>query len=141
MTPVEAAIRLFNRVMMADEQGNADEVAQFAPMAIAAYERVENLDLQAVYHIGLISAASGDPEKAWEAVERMRAVVPDHLLASLLEHRLATDESDQAKAEQAIARFKAAYDEEIKVDRAEYQGHQRQIDLFRQTLGAAAGNG
>jgi tetratricopeptide (TPR) repeat protein len=139
MTPREAAIRLFNRVMMADEQGNADEVAQFAPMAIAAYDRVENLDLEAIYHIGLINAAAGDPEKAWEVVERLRAVVPEHLLASVLEHRLATEENDQAKAERAIERFKAAYDEEIKVDRREYRGHQRQIDQFRQTLGAASG--
>ena len=139
MTPREAAYRLFNRVMMADEQGNADEVAQFAPMALAAYERIDNLDLEATYHIGLISAASGDAEKAWEVVERLRAVVPEHLLASLLEHRLALDGNDQAKAEQAIERFKEAYEEEIKVDRPEYRGHQRQIDQFRQTLGAATG--
>lgn len=141
MTPREAADRLFNRVMMADEQGNADEVEQFAPMAVAAYDRVEGLDLDAIYHIGLISAAAGDSEKAWEVVERLRAVVPEHLLASLLEHRLALEESDQAKAEQAIERFKAAYDDEIKVDRREYRDHERQIDQFRQTLGSAADSG
>ncbi len=139
MTPREAADRLFNRVMMADEQGNAEEVAQFAPMAVAAYDRVESLDLDAIYHVGLISAAAGDTEKAWEVVERLRAVVPEHLLASLLEHRLALEESDQAKAEQAIERFKAAYDDEITVDRPEYRDHQRQIDQFRQTLGSATG--
>jgi hypothetical protein len=68
-------------------------------------------------------------------------VVPEHLLASVLEHRLATEENDQAKAERAIERFKAAYDEEIKVDRREYRGHQRQIDQFRRGLGAANDGG
>lgn len=136
MTPREAADRLFNRVMMADEQGNTDEVTQFAPMALAAYDRVEALDLDAIYHVGLISAAAGDPAKAMDVIERLRAVVPGHLLASLLEHRLAMDGNDQAKAEQAVERFNNAYDEEIKVDRPEYRDHQRQIDQFRQMFGA-----
>lgn len=135
MTPREAADRLFNRVMMADEQGNADEVAQFAPMAVAAYEQLESLDLDALYHVGLINTATGNSGKAWDVVERLRAVVPGHLLASLLEHRLALDEKDQAKAEGAIERFKADYDEEIKVERPEYLDHRRQIDQFREKLG------
>lgn len=141
MTPREAAYRLFNRVMMADEQGNTDEVMQFAPMALAAYDRIEALDLEATYHIGLISAAADDPDKAEDVVNRLRAVVPDHLLASILEHRLAVDRNDQAKAEQAIERFQNAYDAEISVDRPEYRGHQRQIDQFQQRFGDANSDG
>ncbi len=139
MSPREAADRLFNRVMMADEQGNADEVAQFAPMAVAAYDRLESLDLDALYHVGLIQAAAGDGESAGDAVRRMKAIVPGHLLASLLEHRLAMDENDEEKAALAIERFQANYDEEIKIDRLEYRDHQLSIDQFREQIGTAPG--
>lgn len=134
MTPREAADRLFNRVMMADEQGNDEEVAQFAPMAIAAYDRLNELDLDALYHVGLIHAATEDGEDAFDVVERLRAVVPGHLLAITLEHRLATAANDQVLADRAIERFRAAYEEEIQVDRPEYRDHRRQIDLFRETI-------
>lgn len=140
MTPREAADRLFNRVMMADEQGNVDEVAQFAPMAVAAYEQLDSLDLDALYHLGLIQAAAGDAESVREAVRRMKAIVPGHLLASLLEHRLAMDENDQKKAARATERFKANYDDEIKVERLEYRDHQLSIDQFREQIDAAASN-
>lgn len=139
MSPREAADRLFNRVMMADEQGNADEVAQFAPMAVAAYDRLESLDLDALYHVGLIEAAAGNAERALEAVERMKGIVPEHLLASQLEHRLAMDAGDQEKADRAIERFEANYDDEIQVDRLEYRDHRRSIEQFRDEIGAAAG--
>lgn len=138
MSPREAADRLFNRVMTADEQGDEDQVTQFAPMAVAAYDRLEDLDLDALYHLGLIHAAVGDADGAWDAVERLRAAVPGHLLASLLEHRLALDVDDQAKAKHAIERFEANYQEEIKIDRREYSDHRRSIDQFRTQIGTAA---
>lgn len=141
MSPREAADRLFNRVMMAEEQGNADEVAQFAPMAAAAYDRLEDLDPDALYHVGLIHTAQGDAESAWNAVERLRTIVPGHLLASLLEHRLAMGQNDSKRAERAVERFKADYDEEIKIDRLEYRDHRRSIDQFREQIGAAESGG
>lgn len=141
MTPREAADRLFNRVMMADEQGDSGEVEQFAPMAVAAYDQLENLDLDGLYHVGLIHAAAGDIESAWEAVERLRVVVPEHLLASVLEHRLALAEGDQARAERAVEHFKAHYDQEIVIDRLEYRDHQRAIDQFRQQIGVISDGG
>lgn len=141
MSPREAADRLFNRVMMADEQGNADEVAQFAPMAVAAYDRLEDLDPDALYHVGLIQTAMGDASSAWDTVERLRTIVPKHLLASLLEHRLATEANETERAERAVERFKASYDEEIKIDRLEYRDHQRSIDQFREQIGAAESEG
>ena len=140
MTPREAAIRLFNRVMMADEQGNADEVAQFAPMAVAAFDQLENLDLDALYHIGMIQAVAGDAEGALDAAERMKAIVPGHLLASVLEHRVAVDQNDQEGAARAIEHFEANYDEEIEIGRPEYGHFQRLIDHFRSQLDGATGD-
>lgn len=141
MSPREAADRLFNRVMMADEQGNADEVTQFAPMAIAAYDQLESLDLDALYHVGLIHAAAGDLDSAGDAVERLKAAVPEHLLASLLEHRLAMDANDQARADRAIEQFRAHYDDEIRIDRLEYRDHERSIVQFREQYGMTANGG
>ncbi|MEZ5932484.1 MAG: hypothetical protein R3F54_11105 [Alphaproteobacteria bacterium] len=141
MTPREAADRLFNRVMMADEQGNRDEVERFAPMAVAAYDRVQSLDPDALYHIGLIHAATGNIDLAKDVVERLRAIVPGHLLASQLDHRLAVNEGDQARADAAIERFKASYDDEIKVDRLEYRDHRRSIDQFREQIGLGVNSG
>ncbi|MGI9416522.1 MAG: DUF7577 domain-containing protein [Geminicoccaceae bacterium] len=141
MSPREAADRLFNRVMMADEQGDADEVTQFAPMAISAYDQLESLDLDALYHVGLIHAAAGDAESARDVIERLESAVPGHLLAILLDHRLAVDGNDSDKAENAIERFKASYEAEIKVDRPEYRDHQRSIDQFLEEIGGGATGG
>lgn len=140
MSPREAADRLFNRVMMADERGDTSEVAQFAPMAAAAYDQLDSLDPDALYHLGMIHAAAGDAESAGDAARRMKAIVPGHLLASLLEHRLAADENDEDKAMLAIERFKASYDEEIKIDRLEYRDHRLSIDQFREQIGEAPGD-
>jgi tetratricopeptide (TPR) repeat protein len=134
MTPREAADRLFNRVMMADERGDREEALQFAPMAVAAYEQLESLDLDALYHLGLIHAAAGELERAEEHLERLKAVVPAHLLASLLEHRLALANDDAAKAALAATRFQEHYDEEIAIERPEYLDHRASIDKFRAEL-------
>jgi len=139
MSPREAADRLFNRVMIADEQGNDGEVEQFAPMAVAAYDQLESMDLDAIYHVGLIQAAAGNAAAAAGAIERLRAVVPNHLLATLLDYRLATDANDQTKAERAIERFKSHYEDEIQVDRREYREHRPQIDIFRKQTGLTGG--
>lgn len=141
MSPREAADRLFNRVMMADEQGNADEVQQFAPMAISAYEMLESLDTDALYHAALIQSAAGDLERARDYTEQLKAIVPEHLLAALLEHRLALQENDQEAALTAIERFNRHYDNEIAIDRPEYQHHRPSIDKFRSEVMKADQNG
>jgi len=122
---------LFNRVMMADEQGNAAEVERFTPMAVSAYEMLESLDTDALFHVGLIHAAAGDIEKARNYADRMKAVVPNHLLATLLEHRLAEAEGNSKAAESAINRFHDHYNDEISVSRPEYDHHRASIERFR----------
>ncbi|MGI9434653.1 MAG: hypothetical protein ACR2Q4_07480 [Geminicoccaceae bacterium] len=131
MTPREAADRLFNRVMTAHEQGDSEQVEQFAPMALSAYEMIENPDTDALFHMGLIQAAAGQLDEAASSAERLKAVVPNHLLATLLEHRLAEQAGDQAAAQRAVMRFEDNYDEEIAVDRPEYLHHRSLIEGFR----------
>lgn len=135
MTPREAADRLFNRVMMADEQGNAAEVDQFAPMAVSAYEMLDDLDTDALFHVGLIQAAAGKIDDAKNYAERLKAVVPNHLLAALLEHRLAEVENKPEVAASAAKRFHDHYDEEISIGRPEYEHHRASIERFRASTG------
>ena len=94
MTPREAADRLFNRVMAADEQGDTAQVMQFGPMALEAYKLVDLLDADARYHIGLISLLLGDLDKAREQIRNLEAEQPDHLLGLTLAFKVAEKTGD-----------------------------------------------
>lgn len=131
MSPREAADRLFNRIMTAEEQGNKPEVLQFAPMAIQAYERVEIMDADAYFHVGLIHAATGDFNMVRKQVEILKKLSPGHLLGLILEHDAAEQSGDGDAAAKASAAFAAAYDLEITAERPEYQAHRNSIEKFR----------
>jgi hypothetical protein len=130
MSSREAADRLFNRVMMAEEQGDKQEVLQFAPKAIQAYGLVDNLDADAYYHIGLIHAAMGDLGMMRKQVEMLKQVSPDHLLGLMLEYDAAEQSGDLDTAAKAAAAFAAAYVSEIKAGRPEYEAHRKTVDKF-----------
>ncbi|MEZ5931799.1 MAG: hypothetical protein R3F54_07610 [Alphaproteobacteria bacterium] len=130
MTPREAADRLFNRVMMANEQGNGDEAMRFAPMAIQAYDLLGTLDLDALYHVGRLQETIGDLEAAEAVIGDMRKTAPDHLLAILLEHDVAVQRGDEARAGEAAAAFLDAYDRELAQGRGEYGDHSASLEMF-----------
>ena len=56
MSPREAADRLFDRAMRESETGNKERASFFANMALQAYGRVPqaDLDLDALFHVGLL---------------------------------------------------------------------------------------
>ena len=141
MTPREAADRLFNRVMAANEQGRTEEVTQFGPMALEAYKLVHPLDADAHYHIGLISLLLGDTDNARAQIKYLEAEVPDHLLGLDLAFRVATKTGDEKAASVARARFEAAYAREISSGRPEYEAHRATIEAFRASTTEANGNG
>lgn len=130
MSPREAADRLFNRVMMAEEQGDAQEVLQFAPKAIKAYDLVGSLDADAHYHIGLVHAALGDVDKVQKQVEILKRYSPNHLLGLLLEHSAAEKTGDADAAAKVSDAFAAAYASEIQPGRPEYEAHKNSIEKF-----------
>ena len=138
MTPRQAADRLFNRVVMANEQGNLSEALQFAPMAVQAYDSLGTLDADAHYHLGLIHVVTGDIDKVREQVTTLRKLVPDHLLGFTLEHAIAEQIGDEEVAARAAAAFAAAYDSEITMGRQEYADHRRTIEQFRAAVEASA---
>jgi len=89
MTPVERASRLFDRVMMYDENGYADSARFFAPMAIQAYEMLGALDAHSRYDIGMVELAAGDSVAARARADTILASRPAHLLGLALAMRSA----------------------------------------------------
>ena len=131
MTPREAANRLFNRVMIANESGNTEEALKFAPMALQAYDNLGTLDNDARYHVALLHLAAGDIKSARVQIEKLRQSVPNHLLGIMLEHQIAERSGKKDNAARAYKAFLAAYDAEIAKGREEYQDHLNSIERFR----------
>jgi len=131
MSPKEAADWLFNRTMRAQELGNPDEARRFAPMALEAYGRIDGLDADAHYHLGLLYGVMDDDANMRRQIDALRQVAPNHLLAFALEHELALKRGDEAAAERAVAALNAAYDSEIAAGRPEYEAHSFSIDRLR----------
>lgn len=130
MSPREAADRLFNRVMAADERGDKAAVERFSPMALQAYGLVNNLDKDGQYHVGLIHLGRGEFDQAMAQVQKIKRKAPDHLLAITLEHTVALRTGNSAAAARAVAAFKNAYPSEAKIRRPEYTAHQNTITTF-----------
>jgi hypothetical protein len=138
LTPRQAADHLFNRVMMANEQGNVSEALEVAPMAVHSYEILGALDADAHYHLGLIHVVTGDFDKAREQIAKIKELVPDHLLGFTLEQAIAEQIGDQDAVARAYAAFAAAYDSEIAVGRSEYSDHRSTLERFRAAARANA---
>jgi hypothetical protein len=137
MTPREAADRLFNRVMIANESGNTEEALKFAPMALQAYDRVGTLDNDARFHVALIHMTAGDIKGARVQLDKLRQSVPNHLLGFMLERQIAERSGNKDSAARAYKGFLAAYDAEIAKGREEYQDHLGSIERFRKAAQAS----
>jgi hypothetical protein len=141
LTPREQADRLFNLVMTAHEQGDVARMNQFTPMAINAYSALTTLDPDAHYHVGLISAITGNLDEARARADSMDALVPGHLLASMLRNSVAQMQGDEAASLAAHRAFLEHYDEQITTGRQEYIDHQRSIEPFKAQAEARVGDG
>ena len=131
MSPREQADRLFEVVMTAHEQGDFGRVDQFASMALQAYGGIGPLDADAHYHVGLMSAITGNAAEARARIDSMRSVAPDHLLATMLSATVAQMESNSEAVSAAERKFTQDYDAEIATNRVEYQMHERAITNFK----------
>ena len=128
MSPREAADRLFNRVMAADERGDSAQATQLAPMALQAYRLVERPDADVHYHMGLISLVLGDIDEARMQIENVKQDSADHLLGMALASRVAKRIGDDKSASDILARFAAAYDAELRRGKPEYEAHRITIE-------------
>jgi hypothetical protein len=129
MTPAEAAVRLYNRVMGAHERGRADSVQIFAPMAITAYQMLGNLDLDQRYDVGRIAAVSGDEPLARAEADTILAKNPTHLLGLILAGNAAHMRKDTAAERIYRDRLAANAPAERAKQLAEYVTHENDIAI------------
>jgi len=127
LSPAEAAIRLYNRVMGAHERGRADTVQIFAPMAITAYQMLGNLDLDQRYDMGRIAAVSGDETLARAQADTILAQNPTHLLGLILAANAAHMRKDAAAERSYRDRLVAAAPAERAKNLPEYVTHENDI--------------
>ncbi len=133
------ADRLFNRIMMAAEQGNEGEVAQFMPMAIQAYGMVDNLDDDGLFHLGLLHLTAGSSDQAMATAERILADHPDHLLGLAVAAQAAEELGDHAGARGYWQRYLDAYQAESGKPLPAYVDHQPILPEYRQMAREALG--
>jgi hypothetical protein len=129
LTPTEAAVRLFNRVMGAHERGQQDTVRIFAPMAIAAYQMIGTLDLDQRYDLGRVAAVSGDEPQARAQADTILARSPTHLLGLILAANAARMRRDAAAERDYQRRLVAAAPAERQKQLPEYTAHENDITL------------
>ena len=133
------ADRLFNRVMTAAEQGSEAEVEQFMPMAVRAYEMVDDLDHDGLYHLALLQLTGGDLDASRRTAQRILDAAPNHILALGVSASAAEAADDAAAAETLWTRLLDAYPEEAGKPLPEYMDHQVMLEEYRRMAREATG--
>ncbi len=128
LSPGEAAIRLYNRVMGQHERGRADSVQIFAPMAIAAYQMIGTLDLDQHYDVGRIAAITGDERMARAQADTILAKNPNHLLGLILAGEAARLRKNTAAEQTYHSKLVAAAPAERAKQLQEYLNHENDIN-------------
>jgi hypothetical protein len=141
MSTEEMARRLFDRVMRLAEEGKADSVAFFVPMALQTYAALPARDLDAHYDVGLLQLAAGDPAAALAEADTILAAVSTHLYGFLLRARASEAQGDAARAARAYRDFVRNETAERARARPEYDAHRTTLEQFAQEARARAGSG
>jgi predicted nucleic acid-binding Zn ribbon protein len=138
-SPREQADRLFNRIMEAQSAGNMDEARMFLPMAIQAYEMVEPLDTDGLYHLSLIHGVAGDHAAAIAVANRILEQAPTHLLGLAALAEASTASGDTAAAASAWNTFLDNLESERAKPVQEYTDHARILTTYEQSARQATG--
>ena len=123
MTPRERADRLFDRIMRLDTEGKKDSVQFFSPMAIAAYQMIQNPDADARFDMGRIAEVAGAFPAAKSEADSILAKQPTHLLGLVLAMQAARSAGDTIGAKAFHARLRAAQKAELAKKLPEYDRH------------------
>jgi hypothetical protein len=127
-SPRMAADQVFNRAMMAHETGQTQQAAVLLPEAIAAYQRLEPLDTDGLFHLALLQLAVGNEGGARATADRILATAPNHLLG-LGAAAQASEKSAPNEAKGFWQRYLDAYDGQQ--GRApEYEHHQQLLPIL-----------
>ncbi len=130
MSAEERAQRLFDRVMRLGEEGKADSVQFFMPMALGAYQQLPALSLDSHFDIGLLHLAGGDRASALTEADAIRQSAPTHLFGFVLRARALEARGDAPGATQAYRDFLKHETAERARRRPEYEEHGRILDAF-----------
>lgn len=124
MTPIEAADRLFQRVMTAVETGDETTVGQFLPMALQAYELARPLNADGTYHLATLQRAAVDFEGSLATAQEGLTEAPDHLLLLAAAGEASEGLGDMDAARLYWQHFLDAYESERVRQLAEYEAHE-----------------
>ncbi len=130
MSPREAADRLFDRAMRESETGNTEQASFFANMALQAYGQVPqaDLDLDALFHVGLLHLEIGDAATAATLAENMLADNGDYLLGLVLARRAAAASAEGEVEAEYVRRLQEAVGSG-ELDRLpEYEAHREMVE-------------
>jgi hypothetical protein len=122
MSPREAADRLFDRVMRTIAAGDTAGAISFQPMAIQAYQAIEPLDFDGLFHQSLLEMLV-DPAAALATAERILESEPDHILGLGAAAEAALGTGDEARAAEIYAQIMDVYGAQANRPLVEYQGH------------------
>ena len=131
MTPRERFDRLFDRVMGAAERGDSTTVTQFSPMALGAYDMLDQVDADARYHAAMIHLVNGGVEAALALADTIQRAAPDHLFGYLIRGEAADRVNDLAALNASYRAFLDNYDAQIRADHVEYREHRTALEDFR----------
>ena len=131
MSPRERFNRLYNRIMRAAQSGDEASVTRFTPMALMAYAQLDTIDADARYHAALLKVHTGELDAARALSDTILAQTPGHLFGYVIRGTVARFRKDDKELDRAYAEFLKRYEQELKLNRAEYGEHQRALDDFR----------
>jgi len=139
MTPRERFDRLYNRVMRAAEGGDPSTVTNFGPMALQAYDMLDEADrdADARYHAAMIYLHTGGAAQAAALADTIQAQVPSHLFGYVIRGTAAKLSNDQAALSRAYRDYLKSYDAEMNAGRTEYGEHPAILEMFREEALAA----
>ena len=131
MTPRQRFDRLFNRIMQAAERRDSAEVERFTPMALGAYQQLDDTDTDARYHAAVLHLQVGDGRAARALADTILAGSPGHLFGYVLRGEVASLSGDSGLRSQSQRDFLAHYNAEVAARRVEYLEHQPVLDEFK----------
>ncbi|HSB55696.1 MAG TPA: zinc ribbon domain-containing protein [Gemmatimonadales bacterium] len=134
MSPRERFLRLHDRVMNAQEQGDTATAQRFAPMAISAYGMLDATDIDARYHAGALYILTRAYPQALALADTIQAEAKNNLMADLLRIEVAQARKDAAAEARARKAFLANFDDQVGLKRPEYEEHKAMLDDLRKQL-------
>ncbi len=140
MTPIEAANRLFDRVMSLYESGDTTQVAFFLPMSISAYQQAEPLDPDGLYDLSTLLRISGQADEALAASERILEDTPTHLFGLQAAAEAHAQLGDTTRAREYFQSIVDNWADEQTIPRPAYQGRPAMMPMIWRTAEAFLAN-